>query len=116
VLFALNGQVTQNMLQRLEQLKGLRKHVKDFAGELIDTSNEQKQLKITKHNRTLFSEAAWVQFLLTLKYWVEDDSAAFEKTDVVIEKSVNTVFDVFETTPLESVIDLGKFLWKEHMA
>ena len=50
-----------------------------------------------------------------LKYWKDDGSAGFEKTDMVIEKSVRAVFDVFETTPLESVVDFGKFLWKEHM-
>ena len=46
---------------------------------------------------------------------MEDSSPSFEKTDVVIEKSVRAIFDVFETTPLESVIDFGKFLWKDKM-
>ena len=36
-----------------------------------------------------------------------------EKTDVLIEKSVNTVVSLLDTKPLESLIDLGKFLWKE---
>lgn len=115
VLFTLRDHNNQNMLKSLEQLKGLRKHLKGFASELIDQGNENKQLKFTKHNTTIFSEGAWVQFLFILKYWMDDDSAGFEKTDVIIEKSVSTVFDVFETTPLESVIDLGKFLWKEKM-
>ena len=47
---------------------------------------------------------------------MEDSSPSFEKTDVVIEKSVRAIFDVFETTPLESVIDFGKFLWKDKMS
>ena len=46
---------------------------------------------------------------------MEDASAGFEKTDVVIEKSVNTIFDVFENTPLDSILDFGKFLYKEKM-
>jgi hypothetical protein len=50
-----------------------------------------------------------------MKYWMEDNSSSFEKTDVVIEKSVRAIFDVFETTPLESILDFGKFLWKEKM-
>jgi len=105
VLFTLRHHGTQNMLKSLEQLKGIRKHIKAFASELIEESNDSKQLKITKHNTTIFSEGAWVQFLFILKYWMDDESAGFEKTDVIVEKSVNTVFDVFETTPLESVID-----------
>ena len=35
---------------------------------------------------------------------------------MAIEKSVNTVFDVFDNTPLESIIDLGKFLWQNKPA
>lgn len=46
---------------------------------------------------------------------MEDTSSSFEKTDLVIEKSVRAVFDLFETTPLESVFDFGKFIWKEKM-
>ena len=51
-----------------------------------------------------------------LKFWMEDDSAGFEKTYLAIEKSVNTIFDVFDNTPLESIIDFGKFLFKENFA
>ncbi|MFN4199515.1 MAG: TetR/AcrR family transcriptional regulator, partial [Flavobacterium sp.] len=40
-------------------------------------------------------------------------SKGFEKTDVLIEKSVKAAFDVMDTTPLESIFDLGKFIWKE---
>lgn len=114
VLFALqNG---KSMMENLGQLKGLRNHVKAFATELIEDGNENKSLKITKHNPKLFSEAAWVQFMFVLKFWMDDDSAGFEKTDMAIEKSINTAFDVFEHTPLENIIDFGKFLFKEKMS
>ena len=45
---------------------------------------------------------------------VKDDSKDLEKTDLFIEKSVNASFDLIKTKPPESVIDLGKFLFKEH--
>ena len=51
--------------------------------------------------------------IFLLKFWIEDASPDFEKTDVAIEKSVRTVFDLFDSTQFESVIDFGKFLWKE---
>ena len=44
---------------------------------------------------------------------MDDTSKSFEKTDIVIEKSVNTVVDLLNTKPLESLFDLGKFLWNE---
>ncbi|WP_299678757.1 TetR family transcriptional regulator C-terminal domain-containing protein [uncultured Dokdonia sp.] len=103
-------------LKNLAQLKELRTKVRHFATELIEEGNEDKTYKITKNPVQLFSEGAWVQFLLLLKYWMNDNSAGFEKTDVAIEKSVKAIFDVFETTPLESIIDLGKFLVKENFA
>lgn len=114
VLFALQN--NKNMMENLGQLKGLRNHIKAFASELIEDGNENKSLKITKHNPRLFSEGAWVQFMFVLKFWMDDDSAGFEKTDMAIEKSINTAFDVFEHTPLENIIDFGKFLFKEKMA
>ncbi len=113
VLFALNEH--SGMLRNMEQLRGLRKQLKSFASELIEEGNADKTLKITQHNPKLFSEGAWVQFLFLLKFWMDDNSPAFEKTDIAIEKSVNTVFDVFDNTPLENIIDFGKFLFKEKM-
>jgi hypothetical protein len=113
VLFALAQE--RDMMKNLSQLKGLRSRIKEFASGLINDKNQEKQLRILKHPVSVFSEGAWLQTLFILKYWMEDNSPNFEKTDVVIEKSVRAIFDVFETTPLESVIDFGKFLWKDKM-
>ena len=114
VLFVM--EYSNSPLKNLEQLKGLRKNVKDFAKSLISDGNQEKNLKITKHNPQLFSEGAWLQTLFLLNFWKSDESASFEKTDVAIEKSVNTIFDVFDNTPLENILDFGKFLYKEKFA
>jgi AcrR family transcriptional regulator len=114
VLFILKK--NRNGMEALEQLKGLRRKIKDFAAELIREENEGKQVKILKRSETVFSEAAWIQLLFLLKFWMNDNSANFESTDVAIEKSVNTVFEVFDNTPLERIFDLSKFLWKERRA
>ncbi len=106
---------SSDTLKNLEQLKTLRRQVKSFSKELIQEGNEEKNTKFLQQSETIFSEAAWVQFLFILKFWLDDNSAKFESTDMVIEKSVNTVFDLFDNTPLERVVDLGKFLWKEKM-
>lgn len=103
-------------LKNLEQLKQLRQDVKEFAKGLISDANEGKKIKALQKNEMVFSEATWVQLLFLMKFWKEDNSSGFEKTDMAIEKSVNTVFDVFDNTPLESIIDLGKFLWQNKPA
>ncbi len=114
VLFSLSQ--SKNQLKNLEQLKGLRKHFKEFTKGLINDGNEQKSSKITQHNPTIFSEGAWLQLLFLLRFWTKDESKGFEKTDLAIEKSVNTVFDLFDNTPLENIVDFGKFLYKETFA
>ncbi len=114
ILFTLSGR--ERMMNKLEQLKGLRRRIKSFAANLIREANEAKVSKFVKQPEAIFSEGAWVQFLFLLKFWMDDNSPKFESTDVAIEKCVNTVFDVFDNTPLERVLDLGKFLWKERMA
>ncbi len=111
VLFALKKY--DMPFKNLGQLKGLRSHIKEFAEELIEADNDMKLYKITKNPAPVFSEGAWLQFLFLLNFWMEDESIGFEKTDMAIEKSVNTIFDLFDNTPLNNVLDFGKFLWKE---
>lgn len=113
VLFALKEH--KSKFAAMAQLKGLRKNIKNYATSLIEEANESKNLKVTKQSPVIFSEGAWVQFLFLLKFWMDDTSAGFERTDMAIEKSVNTIFDVFDNTPLDSIIDFGKFLYKETM-
>jgi len=80
---------------------------------LIEEGNDNKTLSLAKHPVGLFSEASWAQLLFFLKFWLDDTSPNFEKTDAAIEKSINVAFDVFDNTQLDAIFDLGKFLWKE---
>lgn len=102
-------------LKNLKNLKLFRNHFKDFIVNIINNNETIVSDKVTKITKPVFSEGAWIQFLLLLKFWMDDTSKGFEKTDVLIEKSVNTVVDLLDTKPLESLFDLGKFLWKEKM-
>ena len=75
VLFTLKH--SGGTMKNLEEVKGLRKHIKGFSKDLIEDGNVDKNFKITKHNPQLFSEGAWLQFLFLLKFWTNDDSAGF---------------------------------------
>ena len=111
VLFALEG--NESRMTKIGQLKKLRISFKSFASELIEEGNDNKTLSLAKHPVGLFSEASWAQLLFVLKFWLDDTSPNFEKTDAAIEKSINVAFDVFDNTQLDAIFDLGKFLWKE---
>lgn len=102
-------------LKNLQNLKQFRSHFKDFIATIITTESSEMKEKLAKVTKPVFAEGAWIQFLFLLKFWMDDTSKSFEKTDVLIEKSVNTVVDLLDTKPLESLFDLGKFLWKEKM-
>ena len=99
-------------LSNLAQLKQFRMAMKEFVSNNI-AIEETRVSKLSKITKPVYSEGAWIQFLFILKFWMDDNSKGFEKTDIIIEKSVNTVVDLLDSKPLENIIDLGKFLWSE---
>ncbi len=102
-----------NPIEKLMQLKDLRKHFLIYANDLLSDRRLMPDEKLRKVEGKLLQEGVWLQFLFTMKFWMQDTSPNFEKTDVMIEKSVKASFDVLDNFPIKSVIDLGKFLWKE---
>lgn len=103
----------KNKLKSLSKLTELRKHFKKFFDTLEIEKIDLKQEKLIEFQEKTMSEMAWLQFLFTLKFWLDDTSLSFEKTDIFIEKSVNTSFDLMDIAPLKSLIDFGKFMWQE---
>ena len=100
-------------LKGLKVLSGLKQHFTEYMNSLEIQMLDIKQEQLEKIQERALKESAWLQLLLTMKFWLDDSSASFEKTDIFIEKSVNTTFDVLNIAPLKSVLDLGKFLFKE---
>ncbi|MEG0760287.1 hypothetical protein AB670_04044 [Chryseobacterium sp. MOF25P] len=58
-------------------------------------------------------EALWLHLVSAIEFWKKDTSPAFEKTDIFIEKTIDTGFELMDNEPLRKVVDLGKFLFKE---
>lgn len=113
VVFALEK--GKNKMQRLAVLSDLKKSFTEFIESLEIETIDLKQKNIQNIQDKTIRETAWIQLLLAMKFWLDDTSASFEKTDIYIEKSVNTSFDLVNIKPLESLIDFGKFLFKEKM-
>ncbi|MCL9809370.1 TetR family transcriptional regulator C-terminal domain-containing protein [Flavobacterium luminosum] len=100
-------------LKNLMKLKSLRKDFLSYVKTVLDTPYKIENQRITDIQNRVVHEGAWLQFMSILKYWMEDTSASFEKTDVFIEKSVKASFDMVYNVPVESILDFGKFIWKE---
>lgn len=111
VVFALNPY--KKSMKSIKSLSELKKGFTAYIDSLDIETLDIKEERIDRLQRRALQESAWLQLLLTIKFWMDDTSASFEKTDIFIEKSVNTSFDVLNIAPLKSVIDLGKFIFKE---
>lgn len=94
--------------------------VRELFGNFVDMLKLQELninfSAIEPFQKATIRESAWIQFLFTLKFWLDDTSPDFEKTDVFIEKSLNTSLELIDTKALNNIIDLGKFLYKERFA
>ncbi len=102
-----------NGLKSLKKLKKLKKSYIAYIANLDLDRIDLGQQAIENIQVKALQQSAWVQLLIILKFWLEDTSEAFEKTDVFIEKTINTTFHLIDTKLLKSVIDLGKFILKE---
>lgn len=105
----------KNNLKGILVLSDLKKMFNTYIANLDIETLDIKEEKLEQIQTKVLQETAWIQLMLTLKFWLDDTSAGFEKTDIFIEKSVNTSFDIINIAPLKSVIDFGKFLFKEKM-
>jgi hypothetical protein len=102
-----------NQLKKVMQLSGLRNSFKNFLSEIIADDFRTQQERLQNFQEKAFQETSWIQLLLTLKFWLDDASPAFEKTDIYIEKSVKVTFELMNIAPIDSLIDFGKFIFKE---
>jgi len=102
-------------LQKHRSLLKLKERFTLFIKHLDIVVFEVKEEKLEKAQNMSIQQSAWLQLMITIKFWLEDTSPSFEKTDIFIEKAVNTSFDLIDIKPLKSIIDLGKFLYKEKM-
>ena len=104
----------KDKLSSLRVLGALRRVFVQYVERLgvvrVDFKNDQ----LNRLRDKGVSESLWVQLLITLKFWMDDRSKGFEKTDIFIEKSIKAQFDLIDTAPVHSVYDLAKFLWKEN--
>lgn len=114
VLHSLSGAPMH--LPELKKLSELKALFTTYVGQLGIEPVKWKDHRLDKTQRSAVKHSAWLQLLSILKFWMDDGSPNFEKSDLFIEKSVHAAFDMIEVTPLKSMVDLGKFLFKERMS
>jgi hypothetical protein len=100
--------------KRNVQLVNFKASFYDYLNELLMEARETREVEqrpipqLMQHYPDLF----WAKTLFILDFWIKDTSKSFEKTDTMIEKTVNTAFDLLGRSPLDSLFDLGKFIFQ----
>ena len=113
VVYALKGNEEVTKLRSLKLLKDLKQDFKTFSNNIGIEKIDLQQEQLGKIQDKTMQESSWIQLILTLKFWLDDTSPSFDKTDIFIEKSINSRFDLLDIKPLKSLLDFGKFILKE---
>ena len=92
--------------------EGLKDVFENFSTEILNNGLESGELSDRKFFAKRYKDVLWVQFVFVLNFWINDDSAGFEKTDEAIEKGLNVTFDLFQRSPIDNLFEYGKFLVK----
>lgn len=103
-------------LKNVAKLKELRSVFLSYIKTILEAPMKSEVRRIENIQNRIIHEGAWLQFMSIMAYWLKDISPGFEKTDVFIEKSVKASFDLVYNVPIDSIVDFGKFIWKEGTA
>jgi len=103
----------KNPNEMMAESADFRKKFLHFTSTMTAQSTSKMSEQISRFRDPLVRESYWVLWGLIVQFWRKDTSAGFEKTDAFIEKTVQTAFAITDSTPLNHLIDLGKFMWAE---
>jgi hypothetical protein len=92
--------------------EGLKAEFETFAIVILQDGIDSGELTDRKFFADRYKDALWIQFVFALNFWINDSSSGFEKTDEAIEKGVNVTFDLFQRSPIDNLLDYGRFLAK----
>ncbi len=96
----------------IKDMRKFRNHFNSFIDKLYEEGISTGEIP----NRMFFGDKLknllWPKLIFVLKFWINDNSSDFEKTDEAIEKSVHLTFDILSHNAIDSAIDLGKLIFK----
>ncbi len=98
--------------KQLGFLNGMKRNFVEWAQQLMNEGMNAKEIEERKFISNKYGEVAWINLLFVSDFWLKDKSPGFEKTDEAIERSVNLAFDLMAKSPLDSMLEFGKFLFQ----
>ncbi len=116
VLYLLGGRGLE--LSGVRKLWSLRRDFIQFTKTLhhepmVNSENNASMRRPRQMKNGAKDELYWNHFVSVIKFWQSDKSRNFEKTDIYIEKSVDTAYEVLNQTPVKKIVDLAKFIFND---
>ncbi|MGB0933691.1 MAG: TetR family transcriptional regulator C-terminal domain-containing protein [Lishizhenia sp.] len=82
------------------------------AEAILAEGKNTEEIKDRPYIGEHYAKGFKIVFTYVFRVWLKDESSEFSTTDAAIEKSVNLAFDMLGQSPLDSLIDFGKFALK----
>ena len=111
-MLAVYGNISLKNQGYPSEIKGFKSKFKEFASGIVNEGKETEEIAERPYLTDKYQEAMWLQVMFVFRFWLKDDSPAFEKTDAAIEKSVNLAFDLMGRSAIDSFVDFAKFLFQ----
>ncbi|OWY19553.1 hypothetical protein C7N43_12405 [Sphingobacteriales bacterium UPWRP_1] len=86
---------------------------KAFANQLITQGLDTQEIEWRAVLTGRYADIIWLEVPAIIRFWMNDHSDNYEKTDSLIEKTVNFTFDMMGRTVFDSGTELLKFLFVE---
>jgi hypothetical protein len=93
-------------------LKDFRSTFAKFIETLLAEGKSKGEIATRPYVDKGYPQLFWLHLAFVINFWKGDSSAGFEKTDAVIEKSVNLAFDLIGKGAVDSAIDFAKFMYQ----
>ncbi len=105
-------QPLSNFRLSCEVLDEVERTFEDYVGNLLAEGLYSGEITDRPFISQHYQKVLWFQFVVFLRFWVQDNSNNQENTDVFVEKSVNFAFDLLARNVADSAFDFLKFLWQ----
>lgn len=96
-------------------LKSFKEVFESFFEKILAEGKGNGEVANRPYLDRRYPQLFWFHLGFILLFWKDDDSAAFERTDAAIEKSVNLAFDLIGKGTIDSALDFGKFVYQSKM-
>lgn len=93
-------------------LKDFKTSFENFIQSVLLAGKTSGEIANRPYLDKQYPQLFWLHLGFVIQFWKDDESAAFEKTDAMVEKSVNLAFDLISKGAVDSAIDFAKFIYQ----